>query len=201
MGPMPTLVDMVARAFPIVTVVTLLALSFGYCNTPDGREFDEHIPSSQPVPTPLKAVALGMAKDPKIWKVGHGAGNQASILLEMVPEGEEVASWNELSTNIVLFGVPVAGYVEQWKDRLRSAGATISEEETLPDGSIWVAYSSSSENGMWRYLQGPDGVYGASYQTRPSTEDPERVNIWREILREASLQPNPNAPGQPSAAP
>jgi hypothetical protein len=176
------------------TAIGLISASLANPNPSDGLEKvdSENIQSSESVPTPLKAVSLQMGKDPKKWEIGFGAGNRMSILMEMVPEGEKVENWNELSTNMVLFGAPVSEFTARWKAGLESAGAKILEEEVLPDGSIWIVYQSSQENGRWRYLQGPDGVYGVSYQTRPSTEDQDRVEIWREILREASLQQNPH---------
>lgn len=180
---------------PLFTVVSLSSISIGEGADDSLVEIDSaSVPALEPVPTPLMAVSLPISKDPAKWKIGHAAGNRNSILMEIVPEGEEVSSWNELSTNTIFFGASADEYASQWKAGLQLAGASITEEETLPDGSIWVTYSSPSENGSWRYIQGPDGVYGVSYQTRPATEDPQRVQIWRGILREAALQSNPQLP-------
>jgi len=149
------------------------------------------------VPTPKMAVSLKMSDDSKKWKMGFGHGNPLRIIMELVPEGEVVESWNELSTNIILFDIPVEIYLKRWKEGMESAGAKIVKEETLSDGSFLVAYSSPDENGLWRYFQGPDGIYGVSYQTRPSTEDPVRLKIWDGIIRKASLAANPNSAKNP----
>lgn len=98
---------------------------------------------------------------------------------------------NELVTTTINFNIPLDDHVNFWGNGLTKAGAKITRSERLPDGSILIAYESPNENVLWRYFQGPDGTYGLSYQTRPQTEDSQKVSVWEEILSEAFLIPNP----------
>lgn len=155
---------------------------------PEAPSSKKHI-----APAPLMSVLLKMGEDSKKWKIGHGSTTPFGVLVEMIPEGESVSEWNEMSTSIILLGMPKKIYLKNWKEGLLKAGAKIIKEENLPDGSFLMTYSSSEENGTWRYIEGLDGLYGVSYQTRPTTEAPLRLKIWEKILRDATLQSNPTA--------
>ena len=149
------------------------------------------------VPTPEMAVGMNLKTDPKKWRMaGPPEGNEKFISSEVLPSGEDIGNWRELSTSIVVFNANLAKYEEAWASSLQETGATILERKPMGDGSLWIKYRSAEENGMWRFFQGPDGVYGISYQTKPDQEDQARVDIWREILSGAFLTPNPAAQGK-----
>jgi hypothetical protein len=146
-----------------------------------------------PVPTPAMAVGLSLDKDPRRWAIAAPPqGGPQGILLEMTP-GQPISSWDELSTNTIVFGQKLDQYVDAWAKGLSNSGVEITLDKKLPDGSRWIEYKSSQEKGMWRWFQGPDGVYGISYQTRPQTEAADRVSTWKSILEGASLGKNPQA--------
>jgi hypothetical protein len=147
-------------------------------------------PSDAPDPTPLMSVRLKLGEDGRNWNMETVDGSGGVILLEMVPEGEEVSNWNELSSYLVVFRAELAPYLDGWTSGLSGQGVTIKETRTLDDGSVMVEYTSEDENGLWRFFQGPDGVYGVSYQTRPATEDWRRKETWRGILGHAAFAKN-----------
>jgi hypothetical protein len=144
------------------------------------------------VPTPQMAMGLDMGRDTTEWRLaGTPEGSRVSILSEMIPVGDSVESWEEMVTSIVVFGQGLDIYCDNWTKSLEEAGAKITENTTLPDGSRWVRYNASGENGSWRFIQGPDAIYGISYQTRPHWEEPERLELWESILKTAHLGRNP----------
>lgn len=127
------------------------------------------------------------------WQIAHQTASPAFFLMELTPNGSDPKNWNELVTTTVTFNAETNKYVDAWAGRLQGAGAKLTAAQRLPDGSILIAYTSPNENGIWRYIQGADATYGLSYQTRPSTEDAQKKAIWENILRAASLTPNPLA--------
>jgi hypothetical protein len=154
--------------------------------------------ASSAVPTPAMALTLDIVQDPRDWRIaGQPESNTTYILAELTPNGEPVESWNELSTSIIVFQRTLKEYVEPWAQSLERAGATILENQILEDGSQLVRYSSSDENGIWRFLQGPDAVYGISYQTRPKSENPQTLELWKGIIRQVGLVQNPYASDTP----
>jgi hypothetical protein len=124
--------------------------------------------------------------------MGNTTGDAKSLLMRLVPSGQSVDSWDEMVSSTVCFSCSLEEFVGGWRRGLEESGARIESSETLPDGSIITVYKSLEENGIWRHLQGRDGVYGVSYQTRPATENPERVRMWENLIRAVSLDRNPN---------
>jgi hypothetical protein len=145
-----------------------------------------------PIPTPKMSMSFNPKEDQNTnWQAAHQAASPAFFLMELTPNGTDPKNWNELVTSTVTFNVELDKYMDAWVGQLQGAGAQLTGAQRLPDGSILIAYTSPSENGIWRYIQGPDATYGLSYQTRPSTEDAQKKAIWEKILRSASLVPNP----------
>jgi hypothetical protein len=146
------------------------------------------------IPTPKMAVVLPATQDRDTkWVIAHTDGNEVSLLMELVPSGQRVESWDQLISNTVCFSCGMSQFLAEWKEKLESAGARIESSEVLPDKSVITVYKSLEENGIWRHMEGPDGIYGISYQTRPATENPERVRMWERLIREVRLDKNPKS--------
>lgn len=144
------------------------------------------------IPTPKMAVSLDLSQDSdRKWSVAYQAGNDKGMLMELTPEGQSAKEWDELITSNVSFGVPLDGYVKAWEEMIVSGGGKIASQEKLEDGSLLTKYTSPQENGIFRHYEGPDAVYGVSYQTRPETEDAQRVELFDGILKSVKFLDNP----------
>lgn len=153
--------------------------------------------ASETVPTPSMACSMDMSHDSRRWVTVNSSGNEGSLLVEMLPDGQLPDSWRELVTITVAFDSQVSAHVDAWRARLAAVGARIASDRELPDGSRLVRYASSDESGVWKFTQGPDGVYGVSYQWRPNQgEAPPRA--WLLAVESSSLVKNSSAQEPPS---
>ncbi|HNX03904.1 MAG TPA: hypothetical protein PKI32_00290 [Opitutales bacterium] len=147
------------------------------------------------VPTPRQAVSADFGVDSSTqWVVGYSAGNESSVIMELVPKGETVENWSEIVTNRIMFyadPVTVEQQVEAWKAML--GPTTEVQVEKLDDGSCFATYSSKAhdEFGMYHFFPGEDGVYEIGFAEKLSKKNEDRVALWRSILMRAKLVPNP----------
>ncbi|MBS0664483.1 MAG: hypothetical protein JSR48_14550 [Verrucomicrobia bacterium] len=153
------------------------------------------VPVRAAVPTPLMAMSWKQDLDPKKWELKRLDGSARGLVAEFVPAGDDLNAWKEMvAQQVVFFRRPLAEYVARWKERMLKAdpGMTLKEEDD-PDGSITVSYTSffAREQSIRRFVPGPDGVYMLAYHVRPGLAEVERLQLWREILRQAKLSPNP----------
>jgi len=115
------------------------------------------------VPSTKQTIGIDFDRDAStLWRTVFSGGNERGVIYEMVPEGQTVESWRELlAIQINFTDQSVAEHVAGWRGMV-SQGAPDSEvtEETLPDGSVLVVYSSVSFNeyGIRRFFRGEDGV-------------------------------------------
>lgn len=147
------------------------------------------------VPTPEMAMSFAMNKDTTRWVAQFMDGNAGGIIFELVPEGQSINGWHEMVAQQIAFTKePLRKHVDEWKAMLLRADPEIEiSEQVLKDGSILVTYTSMAahEMGIRRFIKAKDGVYMLAYHVRPSLRDEKRVAIWRGIVTEASLVPNP----------
>lgn len=151
------------------------------------------------VPTPQMAMEWNQSSDPKKWELKRLDGNERGVVVEFVPVGDDLRAWKEMvAQQVVFFRRPLGDYVAKWKERMLKAdpGMSIQVEED-PDGSVTVSYTSffAREQSIRRFLRGPDGVYMLAYHVRPGLAEVERLLLWKEILRQAKLSPNPQLAG------
>ena len=147
------------------------------------------------VPTPDKAMSFALQKDSRTWVPKYKAGNSNRILFEMVPEGQTIEAWQEMVAQQIDFTArPLTEHFEGWKTMLQRADPKIEiTEERLPDSSILATYNSAAGNeaSLRRFIQGSDGIYMLAYHVRPALKQESIWKLWRSILSEASLVPNP----------
>jgi len=147
------------------------------------------------VPTPDSAMTFRIDRDPRKWAIQHQAGNKTGVILEFVPEGDSIKAWKEMVEHQIAFTkVPLRKYVDTWKELVLKADPKAEpKEETLADGSILVTYTalSADETSLRKFIKGKDGIYMLAYHVRPKLKQDETFKLWEEIVRAASLLPNP----------
>jgi hypothetical protein len=147
------------------------------------------------IPTPDSAMAFHMEKDSRKWTPQYQNGSKSGFIMEFVPEGDSIKKWKEMAAQQIAFTKEsLRKYVDIWKDMLLKADAKADlKEETIADGSIIVTYTSpkADETSMRRFIKGSDGVYMLAYYVRPKLKKDETFKIWADIIRAASLIPNP----------
>ena len=140
-------------------------------------------------------MTFGIDKDPRKWTSQNLAGNKSGIMMELVPEGDSIKHWKEMAAHQIVFSKQsLRKYVDTWKGLLLKADAEVDyKEETMPDGSIFVTYTSAAadETSMRRFIKGKDGIYMLAYHVRPKLKKDETFKIWDDIIRLAKLIPNP----------
>jgi hypothetical protein len=145
-----------------------------------------------PVPTPQMVLSLPINKDPdRNWELVSSQGSPTFIIGELTPNGEDPKKWKELITQTIAFGTDLNAYTKKWIKGIKDSGGSIEEAKKLGDGSIFVVYSSPNENGIWKYLQGPDATYGVAYQSRPGEQPKKRLETWKELIKQTELIKNP----------
>jgi hypothetical protein len=147
------------------------------------------------IPTPESAMGFRIDKDPRKWTSQYQNGNRTGFIVELVPEGDSIKNWKEMTANQIAFTTEsLRRYVDSWKEMVRKADAKIDlKEETMKDGSIFVTYTSLSadEMSIRRFIKGKDGVYMLAYHVRPKLKKDETLKIWEGIVRNANLVSNP----------
>jgi hypothetical protein len=151
------------------------------------------------VPTPDMAMSWNQKKDSRTWAPQFQGGNQSRILMEFVPQGDDIKKWREMVIHQIDFtSVTLREYVDGWKAMLLRADPKIKiTEEQLEDGSLLMTFlsvtpdHSSDELCVRRFIKGSDGVYQLAYSVRPSLKKEDIWIIWSEILSGAKLMPNP----------
>lgn len=151
---------------------------------------------SNTVATPEMGWSMDLSHDARQWMTATSSGNEDSLLMETLPESHAIESWTEMITNIFVLGATVNGYVDLWRARLAASGAIIIFDRETPDGSRFARYSSTEESGVWKFSQGPDGVYGVSYQMRPTAAQAAIPAGWAQAVALSLLIENP-APTAP----
>ena len=148
------------------------------------------------VPTPEMSMALEfIKKDARKWTVAYQHGSELGVVMELVPQGDNINEWKEMVAHQIAFtDVSVRAFVDVWKAGLeKSAPGSKVSEEPAKDGSIMVTYTArqADEAGMRRFIKAHDGIYMLAYHVRPKLKDEKIFKLWQGILREAYLVPNP----------
>jgi hypothetical protein len=147
------------------------------------------------IPTPDSAMAFHIEKDRRKWIPQYQNGSTTGFIMEFVPEGDSIKKWKEMAAQQIAFTKDsLRKYVDTWKGMLLKADAKVDlKEEVMTDGSIFVIYTSASadEMSMRRFIKGKDGVYMLAYHVRPKLKKEETLKIWDDIIRTATLVPNP----------
>lgn len=149
-----------------------------------------------PVPTPAMAIQVGTVtkQDRREWKLQFVHGDRTQILGELVPAGDSIENWKEMQANHILFiNQPLREHVDQWKALLAESPQSTQKETVLPDGAIMVEYEApeADEIGIRKFMKGPDGIYAHGYHVRKAHRTEDKYNLWREIVAETKLFPNP----------
>lgn len=136
-----------------------------------------------------------LTTDPRKWTPAHQDGNELGVIMELVPEGDDIAVWKELVVHRIGFtDASVRKFVDVRKGGLTNAAPEAGwKEDVAKDGSILITYTAqkADEFGMRRFIKGPDGIYMLAYNVRPKLKDKKRLKLWKTILSDASLIPNP----------
>jgi hypothetical protein len=141
--------------------------------------------------TPAMMFALDLRQDSKKWVMGKRFATGNVIAMELVPGDQKHESWQELLTNMVIFDVPMRMYVDMWKQELSEKAPSISLiEEPVGENATLVRYRSADEQGLWRFVQGKDGVYAMAYQVKSSAMDKERLALWENLVKKTAFVDN-----------
>lgn len=67
------------------------------------------------------------------------------------------------------------------------------KEEANEDSSIFLTSNSKVQDNMSlrRFIKGSDGIYIIAYSVRPKLKNDEIFKTWSDIIRSATLKPNP----------
>jgi hypothetical protein len=141
-------------------------------------------------------IQFHMGKDPLKWEpVRPQTRFEDNIFEELVPKGDNVNAWKELVTlQSPSTGLSLRKYVDNWEIMLRKGDSRIKiKEEVLGDCSIVVTYTSASKNeiSVRRFMDDNHRLYILAYHVRPKFEKNERLRIWSDIIRTATVFPDP----------
>jgi hypothetical protein len=141
--------------------------------------------------TPVMMFALDLRQDEKKWTMGKRFSTGNVLAMELVPGDQKHESWQELLTNMVVFDVPLRMYVDMWKAELAAKAPSISLiEEPVDENSTLVRYRSADEQGLWRFVQGKDGVYAMAYQAKSGAADKDRLAKWENLVKKTQFVDN-----------
>lgn len=185
---------------PVLTL-TLLAPLIACATPAEQPRVTADIPAPRTtgdVPTPRMAMSFNLGRDPRSWEAQHLDASSRGILVEMVPKGDSVGSWTEMVGQQIIFTpMPVGDFVTAFVSGLRNADPDVKVRgERGADSSITLEYASTvaDEVSVRRFFQGPDGVYMMAYHARPSSPGTKPGYLmWKEIVAESRLLPNPKA--------
>lgn len=140
---------------------------------------------------PKMMYSLDLKKDTKKWGVGSRSATGSVFIMELVSEGQSIESWNELLTNMVVLGQDMGSYVARWQQLLmEKMPGLYMDEEILPDKSMIVRYRSADERGVWRFVQGVDGVYALCYISKSKEQPDDRMTFWENLIKSSPLIAN-----------
>ncbi len=147
------------------------------------------------IPTPDQAVNFSLIDPSREWEVQTLEGTAQGFLMELVPKGERVESWNEmLAQDIVFSSQALPAFAEGWLMKLFTADPeAASEKQMLNDGAILIIYQSdvANEFGIRKFMQGTDGIYMFAYHSRPVDYDELTIARWKKAVTDAVLVDNP----------
>lgn len=148
------------------------------------------------IPTPEMAMKFDLQKDPRKWPPAFVDGNKSGFVMEFVPEGQSIQSWEEMAAQQITFTrIPLRTFVDNWRLGLTKADSAHEYSETTDaQGAITVHYNAPKANeiGIRKFIQGPDGIYMIAYHTRPASLDDTTYETWKQIIEGAVLTKNPN---------
>lgn len=147
------------------------------------------------VPTPEMAMSWDMGKDGRKWVPQYQNGDAQRMICELVPEGQAIDAWKEMGAQQIEFTPkPLREYFDVWKALLLQSDPKIKiTEETMEDGSILATYISyvADEASIRRFFKANDGIYMLAYHVRPGLRTDAVWKLWRNVIADANLIPNP----------
>ncbi|QNN21287.1 hypothetical protein HED60_03050 [Planctomycetales bacterium ZRK34] len=187
------------RQAKIMRIHTAIIVAMACIVISDGPRASAQPFAPRHVPTPDMAMAWKQEKDSRKWTAAYKAGNETRIIMEFVPQGDDIEAWKELVIHQIDFTPrSLREYVDAWKAMLVRADPKIKiTEEKFEDGSFLMTFESitpehqSDEFCVRRFIKGSDGIYQLAYSVRPSLKKENIVKLWTEILTDARLVPNP----------
>lgn len=149
------------------------------------------------IPTPEKAISMRMGADPVKWNIDYADGSPQVIILEFVPEGQQIQDWKEMVSQQINFtDLTLADHIDAWKRMITQVDPNVSLSEVLSDSdSQTVSYRSEvfNEFAMRRFIKGPDGIYAIAYHVRLNLLDEDRLELWSDIIATSELVQNPKS--------
>lgn len=147
------------------------------------------------VPTPEMAITFGFGEDTRKWKIQNMDGNSTQIVIEMVPDGQNIKSWKEMvAQQIVFTPLELDDFINNWLSGLYIAdpNATILDKTKL-NNSVTVQYESLSakEIGIRKFTKAGDGIYMYAYHVRPESFDKKIYDFWLSNISASTLIANP----------
>jgi hypothetical protein len=148
----------------------------------------------------LKFLGIPPGSNPlEKWEVGYQTASPRGHLMEFVPKGQAIESWQEMVAQQIVFipeGPTLKEYIDGFKDGVKNSdpSATASITPISEDAAI-LSYTSLKHNeaSARLFLRGPDGIYMTAYHVRPNDPaySPEKIQAWIELLSTVKLRPNP----------
>lgn len=177
-------------------ILWLCAVSVVFLINPTRATTDTTNPTQSPPPTaekqnPKMMYSLDLKKDTKKWGVGSRTSTGNVFIMVLFSEGQSIESWDELLTNMVVLGQDMGSYVASWQQLLmEKMPGLYMDEEVLPDKSMIVRYRSADESGVWRFVQGVDGVYALCYISKNKEQTADRMTFWENLIKSSPLITN-----------
>ena len=141
------------------------------------------------------AMTLPTAKDTVKWVPQHMDGNATGIIFELVPEGQSIKAWKEMVAQQITFTKDSAlKHINGWEDMIKDGDPIVEVTRVKnEDGSYLVTYTSKAFNEycIRRFIKASDGIYALAYHVRLDQMDKERIELWKKLINEAELIPNP----------
>ena len=94
---------------------------------------------------------------------------------------------------VILSGCATNPMRGAYVDHTAAMPESAQKETVLPDGAIMVEYEApeTDEIGIRKFMSGPDGIYAFAYHVRKAHRTDDKYNLWRQIVAETKLFPNP----------
>jgi hypothetical protein len=148
------------------------------------------------VPTPDMAMTIPFGEDEATqWVMQFMDGNRSKVIAEFTPKGQTIQAWKEMvSQEITFTKKSLEEHLAGWKKMISSAdpNVVITEEKKEEVLSIYTYRSEAfNEFSIRIFIKSSDGIYAQAYHIRLDQPNEERIKLWRTLIPNTSLVPNP----------
>jgi hypothetical protein len=162
--------------FLLLALGSLMSVSWG--STDILRE-------EETIPTPEMAISIDIGGRSSGWRVKSETQSPMILKTEMMPTIPE--NFEESINSVVAFGVGLNQYISKWG---LSLGLSYTDMVIRNQNSkeIIVTYKTAKEHGIWKFIQGSDGVYALGYTFAPKGAKSEKTKTMVEVVEKSGIR-------------